>query len=281
MPNANPAGTNQPLDQHPLPYRGRHVLGIDGIILPNLERAIDFLIVAPPLANGVREIASSTAGAGVVVNNNSGANITAVGLVYKDGNGNEATLASVATVVDGASAQLAPPASFFLMPSDLGLFVRFTAGADVTDNTVTAYAQWADVRGVERQVSTLVQNTAVALLPTSIPYGQALQLAQSDDEDILASCFLLNYDTVAHGASIAFTISDGTNTVPLLESLGAVATLIGDTVFGFNDPSGHHGRGRNIFANDSVAATTTAPVIMTAFIRTNHGPVGIDQGGAF
>ncbi len=280
MPNANPTGVNQPLDQHPLPYRARHVLGIDGIILPSLQRALDFLIVAPPLATGVREIASNTAGAGVVVNNNSAANITAVGLVFKDSAGNEALLANVATVVPGASAQLAPPASFFLMPGDQGLFVRFTAAGDVADNTVTAYAQWADVRGVERRVATLVQNTAVGLLP-AIPNGQALQVAQSDDEDVLASCFLLNFDTVAHGANIAFTIGDGTNTVPLLESLGDLATLIGGPVFGFNDPSGHHSVGGNIFANDSVAATTTAPVIMTAFIRTNHGPVGVDQGGAY
>lgn len=279
MPNANPTGINQPLDQHPLPSLRRKILGIDGLILPSMQRGLDILVVPPPSAGGVREVGGEIVP--VVVVNESGANITAVALVYKDAAGNEATLALDATVMDGTAAQLALPAAFFLMPDDQGLFVRFLRGAgDPADNTVTAYSQWADVRGVERRVVSLITGAQVSLLP-AIPQGQALEVALTPDEEVLASCYLLNYDTIAHGDDIVFTITDGVNEVPLLESLSDLATLIGGPVFGFNDPSGHHSIGWNILAEDSAVQTTTAAVIMTAFIRTNHGPVAVEQGGAF
>ncbi|MFB3094407.1 MAG: hypothetical protein ACE10O_00940 [Candidatus Acidiferrales bacterium] len=283
MPNNNPVGSNQPLSQRPLPTTERYIVGADQGLFSNMAASTDILVIPPPTdPKVVREVGGLTAVRAVA-----SVALSATQLIYKDASGNEAIIRAGDLANTIGSSRVLTPTAFFLTSEDQGIFYR-SPSADV--ETINIISQWSDVRGVVRKVVTVVKDTAVALLPTDIPEGQALAVMHGtvwQDEGNL-SCWFLNFDSVTHGGNAASgiltaTVSDKSGASVRVE-FGANAITAGNAERMFNNDGlshgGQHTTGGNLNATDAtVTFGTTAPVIMTAFVRMNLGEVAPDEAG--
>ena len=287
LSNSNPAGQNQALEQHPLPTLGGiHVLGAAGTTIPFMPigttgAPVDTLLVAAPAAGSgvVRRIKGSVVGAFGYIINGSAAATTVGQIVYKDGSGNEVILNDFGAVGIGENNNFALDSTFFLTEDDAGggLYVRLGATVAVAVAPAGAgYAQSEDVRGIERRVVSIT-DAKVGALP-AVSYGEALAVF-GGLAGTPVSCWLLNYDSVAHGADVVTTLADAAGEV-VLPNGGDVAVGVGAPFLDADLVTGRQGQGENLNAV-GVAPITTAPVLMTAFVRTNQGPVAPEQGGAY
>lgn len=277
MPNQNPAGINQPLDQRPIPSAEKFIVGADQLLITDVQDSTDVVVVTIPSdPSVVREVG----GIGLVNVAGTTGNVT-VNLVYQDPSGNEAIIATgTLSLAAESRLTLTPEAPFFLTSEDTGLVIRTT---NSEADAVEGISQWTDIRGVERNVVTLVSATAVGLLP-AIAEGRALRVvpgtaAQQEGE---LSSWLLNFDSLTHATLTASVKNSGGTSVriPLAGGL-SVAAGVGGQIFEPSLKTGHHTTGGNINVTDASTFGTGAPVIMTAFVRTNLGEVAPEQASAF
>ncbi len=271
MPNQNPSGPNQPLNQHPVPQEEIYGLAKDAKIYPDLDAASgDVLIVPPPVAGGRRKV-SGCISAGVT---GTGTVSATVALVYKNKNGNEAILSTVTPA--GLTGPEDFEVSMFLVPEDEGLFLRVTT--DAPGEKVFAFAQWDDVRNIERADTPLTDSFQNVNPPT--PLGNTAfspRIFIPDEEEFEALVHIYNFDTDPHDFEIEAT--DGTTTLgPITLASGVpagegVRTPLPCTYL----PPGFFFRARV----SAGAIETKAPVFSLPLSLINQGPARQEQGGAY
>lgn len=221
MPNQNLSGPNQPLNQHPVPRNGRYHLSQDAMLLTGItESPADgsnaFLAVPPPPAGVRREIGTASVAVTVLPGS---ADLTAVSLLFVDGSGKRALLGNVAGVAapgDTVRLFVQNGTPFHLLEGDGGIYVTVSsAGAAL----VSGYAQWQDVRNIERVSVVLEENVPVTLFEASV--GNAVFLAslgEAEDQEAI----VFNWDDA--GATVLFEMTDGFDTVAI-GSVVVAATL--------------------------------------------------------
>jgi hypothetical protein len=275
MPNETP---NQPLNQHPLPYLRRNILGQDAAILADIVEATEYLVVPPPTEAGVlREVGGDGGVKTVSLTNLSGVAITDAELVFKDGSGNEVLLSLITPIPDLTNESFGPPTSLFMEAGDLGVFLRFTGG---DTKGVSVVSQWTDVRAGTRVVLPL-SDSVQDVLPDA-DEGEVFYFALSPDESLPAVA-IANFDSV--DATAALTVVDPNNVevpVPLAARPLVVPAGIYGTVFnGGGAPGGVYPKGWKLRVVLAAAPTDDAPVLYAVYQTGNQSPVRQDQGGAY
>jgi len=272
MPNNNPAGVNQPLNQHPLPSNKGYALAGDGAMASNIAIASgDILLVPPPSAGGRRQV--SFTGVVAYLSNTAGIATLNADLIYKDANGDEVLVgqASVALAAAGSDvASLGPSVGgLILMPEDQGLFARVTA--DPASGVAAVSANWLDVRNVERYDVNLT--TVYQTLFANNDYG-ICRFFSGWDQEADGFPVVLNKDTAA--VVIDIRLTDGTTTIdlpPISTPAGEIDQPLGVPVV---LPPGW-----TIEARLQAALTANPCTIVCAVSKTNQAPARQNQGGAY
>ena len=270
MPNQNPSGPNQPLNQHPTPYADIYVLARDQALFTGLNQASgDVLVIPPPVEGGRRwvdtySLIATTVGAGT--------DTADVEVVYKDGNGNEIVVNAVS--VPAAGSQPIAPDVFILVPEDQGIFLRVTA--DPPAGSVSAAAKWRDVRNVDRVDVELTTVFQTLFGPADV--GNILFCPKVGEEVEGGHAWYLNYDP-ALAPNVELRLTDGTNVFLFgaTPSPADTATLVAQLAeFVQSSPE------LWVQARIDDATGQTEPVVVSVAIsKTNQGPAREDQGGAY
>jgi hypothetical protein len=273
MPNSNPSGANQPLNQHPRWVNGLHELAQDAQLLPGPLTALsgDVLLIGPPVTGGVRRLVDP-ADITLFLSASGGAGSTDVAIVYKDGSGNEIVLASRNLADSAAGATARVQVDIFLVPSDLGIFLRVTASTAV--GLLSALAKWADVRGVSRQDTVLT--TSWQTVAPAAPVGSIVVPAPGFTGEPVGDIY--NYDGILHAVSFRFT--DGVNVIE--PAALAVPVAVGGRFNELGLIQSFYPLPPGASLQAQLAAAPGAPVVASLpVILTNQGPVRQDQGGAY
>lgn len=279
MPNENPSGPNQPLNQHPRPAAEHLVLGKDSLLVTPLPQGgVDTLVVPPPPEGVVREVYCDYGSTqqpmqlNALLFGNTLATPPAMDLIYKDGNGNEIAIGTATFNTDLRQFRRLNPGNnvgFVLTPDDLGLFARVTENSD---GVFAFISEWQDVRGVQRQDTVLT--TAYQQITPVVPEGNTVIPALGTTNQGVAPLFLFhNYDP-ANNADVTLRVTIGGQSVEWLQTLG-----MGESgEMQFQVP--------NLPPDAKVEAKLDAllaedVVLSFAYGLTNQSPVRQDQGGAF
>jgi hypothetical protein len=291
VPNTNPSGANQPLNQHPLPSYQRYVLSRDAQFVKGLTESpangsVNAVVVPAPSDSRVRrEILPGSIGITVEAGS---ADVTGALLMHIDSSGKRALLATLAggPFSAGESAIFFPFGAgpldfpFHLLQGDGGIAVAvLSAGAA----SVSVYAQWQDVRNVERVNVTLQENVPATLF--TAPEGNARILAPSSaivppGQGIVG----FNWDDTI--ADVIFELYDGSDSVQvgsvalgatLTPGIGGLSTVGAPVLPSITIPAGWELR-----ATMTSTPNNTGPVELYASASlTNLGEAREDQGGAY
>lgn len=269
MPNQNPAGANQPLNQHPIPLHQIYHVAADSKMVTGLTVASgDVQLVAPPPVGGVRFC--PTEAFGLVRVDGSGTDSATLQLVYKDGGGREIVMDET-TVTPGSLNELDVEVPY-LLPSDEGIFIRVT---DDSDGEVKAVAHWRDVRGVSRFDTVL--SPSWQRIHDLAPNGNVrFTLTPSFEGEDPTAARILNYDDKSH--TINLRLTDGSETINLGSegpvSAGELASF--DALF-LPTPPGWYYEAQL----EEAVGGGPAPRLLLPMGLTNQGPARQDQGGAY
>jgi hypothetical protein len=282
MPNQNPSGANQPLNQHPLPANRRYQLGMDARIIDAVVAATSYEVVPTPPEGVVRDLGLGlqefTVGEGAL-------DATDCEFYFVDSQGREVQLVTSAaeaadSVFPGIAGTLLGGAPLFLMPEDGGIFFRFAAGGTGGGNNVLQSA-WADTRNVYRQVTQL-STSPQAILPAT-PEGNVLFTPNFDQVPSTADLIGVNFDGAP--VDILFELYDGINTVrlgpPVTVPLAPTPGALGAALAGVPATSIVQPPGWEVRATIVSAAPAEAVEVYAYYCFANQGPVRQDQGGAY
>jgi hypothetical protein len=278
MPNNNPSGANQPLNQHPLPLNYRYALGMDGRILENLVAATPYLLVEPGDAGVVREI--SPFGRFALHVGVGAADVTNIRFYLRDAQGLEYPIGTFAgPVAAGATQSFTWSRPYFLLGQEFtGAYVSFTGGAG---GNIQLFGSWSDVRHVDAQrVLSLSQNPQ-NIYP-DVPIGNAGWMP-GNDQSPGAPLPTFNFDDIPH--NVLYQLYDGQNLFDVeTVTVGAavVAGVQAAYAQGTDIASIPIPYGWELRATLQEALNGAGPVrtIQDATF-TNQGPVRQDQGGAY
>jgi hypothetical protein len=186
------------------------IVGNGGSLQTDMAPSTQYEVIPAPPAGVIRTI--GTQGAGLIVRNESVNPIT-IDFFFEDGVGNQVLLDSDSVSAGSSEIYFDPEDYFFfgLKAGDGGIYVSFTGG-DVTGVSVQSY--WADVEGIERH-DTVLTTTPVSILPAAAA-GECLSVLGCAEGTEQLAAFLCNFD-LANGPAATVTLTDGVNTVPLLD----------------------------------------------------------------
>lgn len=278
MPNANPAGVNQPLDQAPRTAYRAHIIGADASLFTDIPVAAspgaDTLIVSGPAAGGVRQVSTVFEPLSVFING-AGLELDSIAFVLKKVGGGESIITTDTTITDGDSFLLTG-LPLFLKDDVIGVFLRIIdAGGAVPG--VSGYASWQDVRNVDQQNTEMPDAAGTRIEVLSGPgVGNTRQVTAEGVFPVPVWCH--NYDDVSHNVSMF--LSNGLVDIPVGDGSAAVVVAAGTSallvIFSVGLTPGW-----SLKAEMTANVSTQTPVISVAYTDTNQAPVLPDQASAF
>lgn len=280
MPNQNPAGANQPLNQHPLPINKRYTLGMDARIVTNLVEDMQYEVIPVPPKGVVREISAIATQS--LYNGEGNADIDEASIYLKDKSGRLWFLSGLTggALSAGDASDFSGSWPLFLLGEDdffEGAFLVLSGGAG--PGVISAQAHWADVRNVIRKITEL--STSNQRISPEIPVGN-VGVTPGNDQVPQTALPIYNFDNIDH--NVVFELFNGsvstvvgTTTVALSPEPGVRASFTSPDLATVVVPHGWELRAR-LLESLSDGGPVFAPQHL---VLTNYAPVRQDQGGAY